>query len=157
MSRAVVALSGFGGLELPWVLLGARTVKKPLRNHLLIPVRRYETRVAAFCLTNVTEWDSQVALFEFSYATFGPRIDYFFANAGIAQMREIRSSDPTHFASAQINDLATLAGNPPNLSVVRVNLDGVLYSLYAALAYFRKQEKDSDGWRGKFVATGSNA
>lgn len=74
-------------------------------------------------------------------------------------MREMRSADPTHFGwegkdGAQLDSLAS---RPPSLAVIRVDLDGVLYSLHAALAYFRAQEKDQDGWRGKFVATGSNA
>lgn len=72
-------------------------------------------------------------------------------------MNEMRSSNPTHFATTQHPSLDTLGDRPPSLAVVRVNLDGVLYTLHAALAYFRAQDKDADGWRGKFVATGSNA
>jgi hypothetical protein len=72
-------------------------------------------------------------------------------------MREMRSSDPSHFATFDHPELETLPDRPPTLNVIRVNLDGVLYTLHAALAYFRRQEKDADGWRGKFVATGSNA
>lgn len=72
-------------------------------------------------------------------------------------MREMRSSDPTHFASAKVNDLESLLDAPPSLKVVEVDLNAVLYSLYLSLAYFRKQALDEDGWRGKFVATGSNA
>ncbi|KAK4701829.1 hypothetical protein P7C70_g4399, partial [Phenoliferia sp. Uapishka_3] len=113
--------------------------------------------LAAFHVTDVTSWTSQVALFAFAYATFGPRIDFVFGNAGIAQSREMRPNDPTHFASADIDDLSTLAEHKPDLSVIEVDLIGVLHSLYLSLVYFRKQEKDGDGWRGKFVATGSNA
>lgn len=72
-------------------------------------------------------------------------------------MREMRSSDPTHFATTAHSSLDDLSSRPPSLAVIRVNLDGVLYTLHAALAYFRQQDKDQDGWRGKFVATGSNA
>ncbi|GAA5913237.1 hypothetical protein JCM5296_006861 [Sporobolomyces johnsonii] len=112
---------------------------------------------AEFCATDVTSWASVCELFAFSYAKFGKRIDYVFANAGIAQMHEMRSSNPTYFATTKHDDLETLQDRPPSLAVIRVNLDGVLYTLHAALAYFRKQEKDKDGWRGKFVGTGSNA
>ncbi|CEQ40810.1 SPOSA6832_02467, partial [Sporobolomyces salmonicolor] len=112
---------------------------------------------AEFCATDVTSWASVCELFAFSYVKFGRRIDYVFANAGIAQMQEMRSSNPTYFATAKQDDLETLQDRPPSLAVIRVNLDGVLYTLHAALAYFRKQEKDKDGWRGKFVGTGSNA
>lgn len=76
-------------------------------------------------------------------------------------MREMISSDPTHFGweghGPSPPPLSSLASRPPPLSVIRVDLDGVLYSLHAALAYFRAQDRDADGWRGKFVATGSNA
>lgn len=72
-------------------------------------------------------------------------------------MREMRSSDPAHFGSAVVDDLDTLLSSPPSLKVVEVDLNAVLYSLYLSLAYFRKQPKDVDGWRGKFVATGSIA
>ncbi|GAA6002011.1 uncharacterized protein JCM10292_001796 [Rhodotorula paludigena] len=119
--------------------------------------KKYGDDKVAFCAVNVTDWASVVALYAFCYTTFGNRIDYVFANAGIAQMNEMRSSNPTHFATTQHPSLDTLGDRPPSLAVVRVNLDGVLYTLHAALAYFRAQDKDADGWRGKFVATGSNA
>lgn len=137
---------------------------------------------AEFCACDVTSWASVCEVFQFSYVKFGQRIDYVvcnvsllyssitkripdstttllsqFANAGIAQMKEMNSSDPTHFATAAPSDLETLVDRPPSLAVIRVNLDGVLYCVHAALAYFRKQEKDKDGWRGKIVCTGSNA
>jgi NAD(P)-dependent dehydrogenase (short-subunit alcohol dehydrogenase family) len=131
--------------------------------------------VVVFCACDVTSWISVTSVFAFSYKTFGKRIDYVFANAGvrpypslgkmakteirwqIAQMREMRSADPTHFGCAKIEDLSTLEDQAPNLKVMDVNMTGVLYTIYAALAYYRQQEKDSDGWRGKIVATGSNA
>lgn len=135
---------------------------------------------AEFCACDVTSWASVCEVFQYSYLKFGERIDYVvccvstlsstrydllidfsplrqFANAGIAQMKEMNSSDPTHFATAAPSDLTTLIDRPPSLAVIKVNLDGVLYCVHAALAYFRKQEKDKDGWRGKIVCTGSNA
>ncbi|GAA5851891.1 hypothetical protein JCM8547_000089 [Rhodosporidiobolus lusitaniae] len=112
---------------------------------------------AKFVEANVTEWASICGLFKEAKEFFGGRIDYVFANAGISQMRQMRSSDPSHFATFDHPELETLPDRPPTLAVIRVNLDGVLYTLHAALAYFRMQEKDQDGWRGKFVATGSNA
>lgn len=73
-------------------------------------------------------------------------------------MREMNSSDPTHFStSTPPSDLSTLVNRPPSLAVIRVNLDGVLYVVHAALAYFRAQGTDDKGWRGKIVCTGSNA
>ncbi|GAA5993531.1 hypothetical protein JCM11641_001944 [Rhodosporidiobolus odoratus] len=118
--------------------------------------QKFDNR-AAFFEANVTDWPSICALFAYAYKTFGERIDFVFANAGISQMRQMRASDPSHFATFSHPELETLPDRPPTLAVIRVNLDGVLYTLHAALAYFRRQEKDHDGWRGKFVATGSNA
>ncbi|GAA6042714.1 hypothetical protein JCM8097_005541 [Rhodosporidiobolus ruineniae] len=112
---------------------------------------------AFFAEANVTDWASVCKLFSFAWEKFNQRIDFVFANAGISQMREMRASDPSHFATFDHPELETLPDRPPTLAVIRVNLDGVLYTLHAALAYFRRQEKDQDGWRGKFVATGSNA
>ncbi|GAA5947690.1 hypothetical protein JCM3765_001036 [Sporobolomyces pararoseus] len=111
-----------------------------------------------FCACDVTSWASVCEVFQFTYLKFDRRIDYVFANAGVAQMREMRSSDETHFSTfAPPSDLSTLVDHPPSLTVVRVNLDGVLYTVSAALSYFRRQEKDENGWRGKIVCTGSNA
>ncbi|BGP52291.1 hypothetical protein JCM10450v2_008262 [Rhodotorula kratochvilovae] len=118
---------------------------------------KYGADKVEFCAVNVTDWASVCALFALTYKTFGSRIDFVFANAGIAQMREMRSSEPTHFATSQHAWLDGLTDTPPSLAVIRVDLDGVLYTLHAALAYFRTQSKDEHGWRGKFVATGSNA
>ena len=77
------------------------------------------------------------------------RVDFVFANSGIAQMNQMRANNPAHFATAVIDDLDSLAAQKPNLKVIEVNLTGVLYTCYAALAYFRAQELDKDGFRGK--------
>ncbi|KAM0787068.1 hypothetical protein ACM66B_006330 [Microbotryomycetes sp. NB124-2] len=111
---------------------------------------------ARFCACDVTSWQSQCQLFAYAKKEFG-RIDYVFANAGIAQMRELRSSDPSHFATRKHDSLEELEEDEPDFRVLRVNLDGVLYTMHAALAYFRTQQKDANGWRGKIVATASNA
>lgn len=107
-------------------------------------------------LQDVTSWDSLYQAFKSTTEAFGNRIDYVFANAGISQMTDMRQNNPSHFAtnSTLVEDLAT---SPPNLSVINVNLTGVLYTVYLALAYFRRQEPDVDGWRGKIIATGSTA
>ncbi|KPV72865.1 uncharacterized protein RHOBADRAFT_55537 [Rhodotorula graminis WP1] len=118
---------------------------------------KYGDDKVEFCAVNVTDWASVCTLFALASKTFGSRIDFVFVNAGIAQMSEMRSSDPGHFSTTHHPSLDDLGDRPPRLSVIRVNLDGVLYTLHAALAYFRAQDKDEDGWRGKFVATGSNA
>lgn len=77
------------------------------------------------------------------------RVDFVFANSGIAQMRQMRANDPTYFATTKHDDLESLEKRKPDLKVIDVNLNGVLYTCHAALAYFRAQELDSDGFRGK--------
>lgn len=71
-------------------------------------------------------------------------------------MTDMRQNDPNHFATSTTS-VEDLAKAPPNLSVINVNLTGVLYTVYLALAYFRGQQPDADGWRGKIIATGSTA
>lgn len=105
---------------------------------------------------DVTSWSSLYQAFKATTESFGPRIDYVFANAGISQMRQLREANSSHFAtnSTSVDDLAD---SPPDLTVINVNLTGVLYTVYLALAYFRRQEPDANGWRGKIIATGSTA
>ena len=69
-------------------------------------------------------------------------------------MTGMRQTDLTHYATSSIK-VEDLASSPPDLSVIDVNVTGVLYTVYLALAYFRRQEKDSEGWRGKIIVTGS--
>ena len=40
---------------------------------------------------------------------------------------------------------------------MEINLTGILYTTYLALAYFRQQDKNADGCRGRIVLTSSNA
>lgn len=71
-------------------------------------------------------------------------------------MRNFRTSEPTHFTTAATS-VQDLAATPPDLTVIEVNTKGSLYTIHAALAYFRAQTPDQDGWRGKIVCTGSSA
>ncbi|GAA5909598.1 hypothetical protein JCM6882_003469 [Rhodosporidiobolus microsporus] len=157
------AASGIGlGITTHLLEQGAKVVVGDLNGAQGVKVvqelnQKFGNDSAAFFQVNVVDWASICGLFAFSYEKFGPRIDFVFANAGISQMRKMRASDPSHFATFDHPELETLPDRPPTLAVIRVNLDGPLYTLHAALAYFRRQEKDKDGWRGKFVATGSNA
>lgn len=71
-------------------------------------------------------------------------------------MTGMRQTDPTHYATSSTK-VKDLAGRPPNLSVIDVNVTGALYTVYLALAYFRQQEADGAGWKGKIIATGSTS
>jgi len=71
-------------------------------------------------------------------------------------MKNFRTSEPTHFATST-TPIENLLIDPPDLTVIDVNTKGTLYTVHLALAYFRRQSLDEAGWRGKIVATGSNA
>lgn len=121
-----------------------------------MPSSRTSSSQLILSLQDVTDWNCLYRAFKTTTEAFGDRIDYVFANAGISQMSDMRQSDPNHFATnkTSVDDLASA---PPNLAVMNVNLTGVLYTVYLALAYFRRQQPDADGWRGKIIATGSTA
>lgn len=71
-------------------------------------------------------------------------------------MTGMRQTDPTQYATSNVR-VKDLPSSPPDLSVIDVNVKGVLYTVYLALAYFRRQESDKDGWRGKIIVTGSTS
>lgn len=85
---------------------------------------------------NATDWDSQVGAFQKAVDTFG-HLDYVFPIAGIGERKAIRN-DPNH-----------KGWQKPDLTVIDVDLNGVLYTSYLALQQMRRQEKGSDGIRGR--------
>ena len=85
---------------------------------------------------NAADWDSQLAAFEKAVKEFG-RIDYVFPIAGIGERKAIK------------NDPKATGFQKPDLSVVDVDLTGVLYTSFLAIQQMRRQDKDSDGYRGK--------
>jgi NADP-dependent 3-hydroxy acid dehydrogenase YdfG len=64
------------------------------------------------------------------------RLDFVFANAGIAEFGDYYATQPD-------------TGIPPkpDLGVVEVNLDGALYTSYLAMHYFRRSPESSKGDR----------
>ena len=86
---------------------------------------------------NASDWDSQVDAFQKAVDTFG-RIDYVFPIAGIGERKAVKN-DPK----------AVVGFEKPDLSVVDVDLTGVLYTAFLAIQQMRRQEKDSSGYRGK--------
>lgn len=95
-------------------------------------------------------------MFTSTLNTFGPRLDYVIANAGVSDIQAMREKDSDNFSTSYLS-LEQIKDNPPSLRVLDVNMKGVAYSAYLALAQFRSQEPDKAGWRGKLVMTGSNA
>ena len=85
---------------------------------------------------NAIDWDSQVGAFQKAVDTFG-RLDYVFPIAGIGERKAIK------------DDPKDKSWQKPDLTVIDVDLNGVLYTSYLAIQQFRRQEKGSDGIRGR--------
>ena len=86
---------------------------------------------------DVVDWDQQVKAFEAAVSEFG-RIDYVYPIAGIGE----RPWTPHHKGPKD-------AFVKPDLTVVDIDVKGVLYSVSLALQQFRRQEPDKNGFRGK--------
>lgn len=99
---------------------------------------------AFFHKVDVTKWDEQVALFT-AAKTLVSRIDYVFVNAGVSFDGLLLHPDnqPAEFV-------------PPTLTVLDINLYGMVYSTNLAVQLLRAQEI-VDGFRGKIVVTASLA
>lgn len=88
---------------------------------------------------DAADWDSQLAAFQKALAEFG-RIDYVFAIAGIGERKWIP------------NNPETLDFAKPDLSVLDIDLTGVLYTAALAIQQMRRQQPDETGYRGKSKA-----
>ena len=93
-------------------------------------------QVAWVAQVNVMDWDQQVKAFESAVKEFG-RVDYVYPIAGIGE----RAWTPPNKNSSGFTK--------PDLSVIEADLIGVLYTVSLAVQQFRRQEKDSNGFRGK--------
>lgn len=107
---------------------------------------KYSAKVAIALKVDTTNWEDQVAAFEAGKETFG-RIDYVFANAGIAELPWIPAFDPSTAASRPITK--------PNLATLNIDLVGQLNTAALALQVFERQEKGANGYRGKLIMTAS--
>ncbi|KAL3954163.1 hypothetical protein ACCO45_012119 [Purpureocillium lilacinum] len=92
-----------------------------------------------YAVVDVTVWESQVAAFQRAVDLLG-RIDYVFPFAGIGE----NDWSPSKDDSGEPQDF-----KKPNLSVVDINLTGVLYTVSIAVQHFRRQQLDCNGFRGK--------
>ncbi|KAK3706310.1 hypothetical protein LTR37_012825 [Vermiconidia calcicola] len=92
----------------------------------------------ASCLQcNVNDWESQLTAFEHAIDILGGRIDYVFPIAGIGERKAIQ------------NDPKATKFEKPDLTVIDVDLNGVLYTAFLAVQQMRRQGKDEGGFRGK--------
>lgn len=94
---------------------------------------------ASFAVVDVSNWDSQLKGFKQALAEYG-RIDYVYPIAGIGENTWIPPLSPSQSA----DDFAK-----PNLSIIDVNVSGLLFTLALALQQFRRQVVGGNGFRGK--------
>ena len=128
--------SGFGaGFCKRWAARGATVIIGDINvpgGEKLIAETRMETGNPNlhFVPCNVTDWMSQVEFFK-AAVKLSPHggIDTVVANAGIAK------SDPS-FENPQ--DLDTANPPPPDMSVLNVNLTGVVYTTHLAVFYLKR-------------------
>lgn len=102
--------------------------------------------VAISVKADTTSWEDQLAGFQQASSTF-KRIDYVFANAGIAEHPWLPPFDPETAASRPVVK--------PDLSTANINLTGQLYTAALALQTFERQEIGPSGFRGKLILTAS--
>lgn len=98
----------------------------------------------SFGEVDVTDWESQAACFEKALAESGGRIDYVYPIAGIGE-RVWLPNDPSKKSGFV----------KPDFAVLDADLNGVLYTVALALQQFRRQEPDSNGFRGKVAPVAS--
>ena len=90
---------------------------------------------------DAADWNSQAEAFGKAVGQFG-RIDYVYPIAGVGE-RVWTPNDPT----------ATSGFVRPDLTVIDIDLYGVLYTVSLALQQFRRQEVGKNGTRGKSEST----
>ncbi|KAL2432205.1 hypothetical protein ABEF95_001118 [Exophiala dermatitidis] len=101
-----------------------------------------ESQVARCAHVDVADWNSQAKAFSQAVADFG-RIDYVYPVAGIGERPWIP------------NDPSLSGFEAPDLTVLDVDLIGVLYTIALAVQQFRKQEPGKHGFRGKIGCVAS--
>lgn len=123
-------------------------------------------RCCAFVKSDVRSWEDQKAVFEIARNNSPSRsVDIVIANAGISRSSgdSLWKLDGEHRPRKQLDRPLTLRTcyvdpndepTKPDLNIVRVNLDGTLYTWKLATHYFRKQA-ESDERDRCFTITGS--
>lgn len=90
---------------------------------------------------DVSNWESQQQTFSKAVEDLG-RIDFVFPIAGIGENRSWMPND---------NNLQDFS--KPDLTVIDVNLNGVLYTSSLAIQQMRRQNRDGLGFRGKSTSS----
>lgn len=95
-----------------------------------------DSSMARCAHVDAASWNSQAKAFSQAVSDFG-RIDYVYPIAGISERPWIP------------NDPVASGFEVPDLTVLDVDLTGVLYTIALAVQQFRKQEPGRHGFRGK--------
>ncbi|KAJ3793574.1 NAD-P-binding protein [Lentinula aff. detonsa] len=95
---------------------------------------------------DTTSWEQQYAAYEAGKKIFG-RIDYFFANAGIAEHPWLPNFNPSTARDRSIIK--------PDIVTLSINLIGQLYTAALALQVFERQTQNRHGFKGKLLMTAS--
>ncbi|KAJ5474983.1 hypothetical protein N7539_008049 [Penicillium diatomitis] len=96
---------------------------------------------AEFCQADVAKYIDLAKVFDSIFAEFG-RIDFVFANAGVAELEDFFAAQPD-------------AGIPPEppLGLMQINLDGAVNTVYLAMHYFRRSSKPLSGMKNLILTS----
>jgi len=86
---------------------------------------------------NIASWDSQVETFKNAVDALGGRVDHVFPIAGIGERPYLP------------NDHGSKDFVKPDLAVLDVDLNGLIYTSSLAIQQMRRQDEDERGFRGK--------
>ncbi|KAB8346270.1 hypothetical protein FH972_023314 [Carpinus fangiana] len=142
--KVVIVTGASSGIGLATVQLLLEKGAKVVSGDLNPPQETPASDSFIFQKTDVTVWAELLALFKTAKAHYG-HIDHVFANAGIAGYAKEK------YVDGELDDTGDPA--PPDHSVLRVNLFGVMDTARLALHYFKTQEPPG----GSLVLTGSGS
>ncbi|KAF7719132.1 Uncharacterized protein PECH_001763 [Penicillium ucsense] len=96
---------------------------------------------AQFYQADVTKYIELAKVFDSIFAECG-RIDFVFANAGVAELEDFFAAQPD-------------AGIPPEppLGLMQINLNGAVNTVYLAMHYFRRSSKPLSGMRNLILTS----
>lgn len=97
----------------------------------------------SFAVVDTADFESQVKAFTQAVLQF-PRIDYVYAIAGVGERRWLPQTSTTTTTTEKGHEFEM-----PDLTVLDIDLYGVLYTVSLAIQQFRRQEKGKYGFRGK--------
>ena len=93
-----------------------------------------------FAVVDLADWNSQVKAFTQALSALGGRIDLVYGIGGIGERRWL----PNNAASTSGHEF-----EKPDLSVLEIDLTGVLYTSALAIQQGRRQDVGENGWRCK--------